>query len=105
MSMDGGVVVVEDDSGDENTKVKDANNVAEEDNCMGYGWGQENGWGREAEDVKKGVNDILTNVTAIRRIVANFATSISEQTHGLWKMKQASALWDPGLQLPGDDIT
>ena len=33
--MDGGVVAVEDDSGDEYTKVKDDKNVAEEDNCMG----------------------------------------------------------------------
>ena len=32
--MDGGVVTVEDDGGDENTKVKDDNNVAEEDNCV-----------------------------------------------------------------------
>ena len=31
-SMDGGV---EDDSGDENTKVKNSNNDAEEDNCIG----------------------------------------------------------------------
>ena len=33
--MYGCVVAVEDDSGDENTKVKDDNNVAEEDNCIG----------------------------------------------------------------------
>ena len=30
-------MAVEDDSGDENTKVKDDNNVAEEDNYMGCG--------------------------------------------------------------------
>ena len=35
--MDGGVVAVEDDSGDENTKVKDDKNVAEKDNCIGWG--------------------------------------------------------------------
>ena len=34
--MDGGVVTVEDDGGDENIKVKDDNNVAEEDNCVGW---------------------------------------------------------------------
>ena len=34
MSIDGGVVTVEDDSGDENTKVKDEMIVAEKDNCM-----------------------------------------------------------------------
>ena len=30
-----GVVAVEDDSGDENTKVKNDNNVAEENTCIG----------------------------------------------------------------------
>ena len=29
-------MTVEDDGGDENTKVKDDNNVAEEDNCVGW---------------------------------------------------------------------
>ena len=33
--MDGGVEAVEDDGGDENTKVKDDKNVGEEDNCIG----------------------------------------------------------------------
>ena len=33
--MDGSVVAVEDDSGDENTKAKDDNNVAEEGKCIG----------------------------------------------------------------------
>ena len=30
-------MTVEDDSGDANTKVKDDKNVAEEDNCIGWG--------------------------------------------------------------------
>ena len=34
-----GIVAAEDDSGDENTKVKDDNNVAEEDNCVRWGRG------------------------------------------------------------------
>ena len=34
MSMDGGVVAVEDNSGNENTKRKDDNHIAE-DNCIG----------------------------------------------------------------------
>ena len=30
-------MVVDDDSGDENTKFKDDNHIAEKDNCMGRG--------------------------------------------------------------------
>ena len=55
--------------------------------------------------MNKGVNDILTNATAIGRLFfANFATSTRKPTRQVWKMKQAFALWDPGPQLPGDDI-
>ena len=35
--MDSGVVAVDDDSGDLNTKFKDDNHIAEKDNCMGRG--------------------------------------------------------------------
>ena len=54
--------------------------------------------------MNKGVNDILTNATAIERLfIASFAMSTSKPTRRLWKMKQAFALWDPGPQLPGDN--
>ena len=52
-----------------------------------------------------GVNDILTNATAIERLFfASFVMSTSKPSRRLWKMKQAFALWDPGPQLPGDNI-
>ena len=55
--------------------------------------------------MNKGANDILTNATAIERLFfASFAMSTNKSTRRLWKMKQTFALWDPGPQLPGDNI-
>ena len=55
-----------DHGGDENTKVKDDKNIAEEDNCMGWWREQGNSWGRETKDMKKAVNNILINVTVLK---------------------------------------